>query len=364
MRIGAATVGVLTGVAEAALLVVAAAVLIIVSPLPPARRAVARFLRRYGRRAAQWERRRLAYAAGAPDPDPLRATDTRVFTYLAARALPAGLGLLAAGLLWVGIWLAAVVLLSVANGTMSVGDLVIQVLIGSVLLAFDLQALAGVARLDRWLAGTLIEGDSRAVLRKRIDEVVDAVDAERQRIERDLHDGLQQQLVALGMLLGRARRSRDPQRAAELLEQAHVDAQRAVEELRSVAWRVYPSALRMTTLDEVLAMVAQRSAVPVRISYQVPVRPARPVETVLYFVACEAITNAVKHAGAEQITIDIRSDERTVEMRIADDGKGGADPAGGGLHGLARRVAALDGRFDVHSPPGGPTTIRAELPCG
>ena len=299
-----------------------------------------------------------------PGPDPLRANDTRVFSYLAARALPAGLGLLGAGLLWVGIWLAAVVLLSVANGTMPVGDLVIQVLIGAVLLAVDLQALVGVARLDRWLARTLIEGDSRAVLRQRINEVVDAVDAERQRIERDLHDGLQQQLVALGMLLGRARRSRDPQRAAQLLEQAHTDAQRAVEELRSVAWRVYPSALRMTTLDEVLAMVAQRSAVPVRISYRVPVRPARPVETVLYFVACEAITNAVKHAGAEQITIDIRSDERTVEMRIADDGRGGADPAGGGLHGLARRVAALDGRFDVHSPPGGPTTIRAQLPCG
>jgi signal transduction histidine kinase len=350
--------------AEAALLVLAAAVLVIVSPVPPARRAVVRSLRRYGRQAAQWERRRLAFVAGAPGPDPLRANDTRVFAYLAARALPAGLGLLGTGLLWVGIWLAAVVLLSVANGAMSVGDLVIQVLIGSVLLAVDLQALAGVARLDRWLARTLIEGDSRAVLRQRINEVVDAVDAERQRIERDLHDGLQQQLVALGMLLGRARRSRDPQRAAELLEQAHTGAQRAVEELRSVAWRVYPSALRMTTLDEVLAMVAQRSAVPVRISYEVPVRPARPVETVLYFVACEAITNAVKHAGAEQITIDIRSDERTVEMRITDDGGGGADPAGGGLHGLARRVAALDGRFDVHSPPGGPTTIRAELPCG
>jgi signal transduction histidine kinase len=371
MRILAVAAGVLTGAAEAALLVVAAAALIIVSPVPPVRRRLKQTILRYGRRAARWELRRIAVVAGEPTPEPLRANDFRVFLYLAARSLPAALGLLSVTLLWVGIWLAAMVLLSVSTGVMSVGDFVIQVVIGSILLAVDLQAMAAVARLDRRLARDLLESDSRAVLQRRVSElaisraeVVDAVDAERQRIERDLHDGLQQHLVALGMLLGRARRSRDPARAAELLDQAHADAQQAVEELRSVAWRVYPAALHLTTLDEVLAMVAQRSALPVRITYDVPVRPARPVETVLYFVACEAITNAVKHAAAEQITVDISSNERTVEMRIRDDGKGGADPAGGGLHGLTRRVAALDGWFEVHSPPGGPTTIRAELPCG
>ncbi len=363
--------GVFSAVAEAVLLIVAAVAVVVVSPLPPARYRLRRTIPRYARRAAEWERQRLAFVAGEPDPEPLRASDAQVLAFLAARALPAGLAVLTVVLLWVGLWLAAIVLLSVATGVMSPGDFVIQLLIGSALLAIDLQAMAGAARLDRRLARALLEGDSRAVLRRRISElavsraeVVAAVDAERQRIERDLHDGLQQQLVALGMLLGRARRSRDPARAAELLDQAHADAQQAAQELRSVAWRVYPAALQLTTLDEVLGMVAQRSAVPVRISYQVPVRPAQPVETVLYFVASEAITNAVKHAGAAQITIDIRSDERTVEMRICDDGRGGADPDGGGLHGLARRVAALDGRFEVHSPPGGPTTIRAELPCG
>jgi signal transduction histidine kinase len=165
------------------------------------------------------------------------------------------------------------------------------------------------------------------------------------------------------MLLGRARRSRDPDKARELLAQAHEDAQRAVDDLREVAWRVYPSALDHTTLDEVLSMVAQRSAIPVKISYQVPVRPARPIETVLYFVACEAITNAAKHARAGLISIEIKLRDARIKMRVRDDGLGGADPHGSGLQGLARRVTALDGQFDVHSPAGGPTTIRAELPC-
>ncbi|MEU0156722.1 sensor histidine kinase [Micromonospora fulviviridis] len=110
-------------------------------------------------------------------------------------------------------------------------------------------------------------------------------------------------------------------------------------------------------------MVAQRSAIPVRISYDVPVRPARPIETVLYFVACEAITNSTKHAGATLITIEIETRDAGIEMRVRDDGIGDADPHGSGLQGLARRVTALDGQFDLHSPPGGPTTIRAEVPC-
>ncbi|TYC19560.1 sensor histidine kinase, partial [Micromonospora sp. MP36] len=193
--------------------------------------------------------------------------------------------------------------------------------------------------------------------------VIAAVDAERQRIERDLHDGLQQRLVALGMLLGRARRSRDPGTARELLVQAHGDIQRAIDDLREVAWRVYPSALDHSSLDEVLALVAQRSAIPVQVSYTVPVRPPRPIETVLYFVACEAITNAAKHARATVISIKISPRAKGVEMLVHDDGVGGADPHGSGLQGLARRVSALDGRLEVHSPPGGPTTIRAALPC-
>lgn len=369
--VGAVALGVLTAVAEALLLVAGATVVAGLAPVPAARRRVRAALLRCARHAAEWERRRLAYVAGEPAPPPTRPSDARVLGYLASRTLPGAVGLLAGCLLGVGVWLAAVVVISLVTGVMSPVDFFVQVVIGAALLLLDLQAMASVHLLDQRMARGLLEGSSRAALQRRISElavsragVVAAVDAERQRIERDLHDGLQQHLVALGMLLGRARRSPEPERVRELLTQAHEDAQRAVDELRGVAWRVYPAALQHTTLDEVLAMVARRSPVPVRIGYDVPVRPSRAVETVLYFVACEAITNAAKHAGAEEITIDIRSTDTTVALAVADDGRGGADPAGGGLHGLARRVAALDGRFEVRSPPGGPTTIRAELPCG
>ncbi|RBJ06938.1 two-component sensor histidine kinase [Micromonospora provocatoris] len=290
--------------------------------------------------------------------------------YAGIGALVAVAVVAAAGLLVVGVVLAAIVVRSFVAGTMTVAGFLLQVLIGAALLAVNLQAMTGVATLDRRLARRLLESHTREALQRRISElavsragVIAAVDAERQRIERDLHDGLQQHLVALGMLLGRARRSRDPDKARALLTQAHEDAQRAVDELREVAWRVYPSALDHTTLDEVLTMVAQRSATPVKITYDVPVRPARPVETVLYFVACEALTNATKHARATLVAIEIEARDTTIGMRVHDDGIGGADPHGSGLQGLARRVTALDGRFDVHSPPGGPTTIRAELPC-
>jgi signal transduction histidine kinase len=165
------------------------------------------------------------------------------------------------------------------------------------------------------------------------------------------------------MLLGRARRSQDADKARDLLVQAHEDAQRAIDDLREVAWRVYPSALDHSTLDEVLTMVAQRSAVPVQVSYALPRRPEARIETVLYFVACEAITNAAKHARATVITVDIRAGGMGVEMLMRDDGVGGADPYGSGLQGLARRVTALDGQFEVRSPPGDGTTIRAVLPC-
>ncbi|MET8993202.1 ATP-binding protein, partial [Nonomuraea wenchangensis] len=113
---------------------------------------------------------------------------------------------------------------------------------------------------------------------------------------------------------------------------------------------------------------AERAGVPVTVHYGLAGRPVSEVETALYFVAREAITNAVKHAAAHDILVVLSEDERTVSVAISDDGRGGADPAGGGLSGLARRVRALDGELSVHSPPGGPTRITAILPkapaCG
>jgi signal transduction histidine kinase len=362
--------GVLTAVAEALFLLLAGLVLLIVAPAPAVRRRVGATIIRYAHRIADGERRRLAFVAGHPPPPPARPAGLRVLGYLAARLLPAVLGALTLGLLVVGAVLAGIVLRSLAAGTLTPGAFLLQVGIGSALLVVDLQAITSVAALDRRLAHSLLETSARAVLQRRIDElaasragVLAAVDAERERIERDLHDGLQQRLVALGMLLGRARRSRDPDRAAGLLAQAHEDAQQAVDDLREVAWRVYPSALDHSTLDEVLTMVARRSAVPVRIGYALPVRPARRIETVLYFVACEAITNAAKHARATVIHIEITAADPGVEMLVRDDGTGGADPRGSGLQGLARRVAALDGRFDLISPPGSGTTVRVFVPC-
>ncbi|MFB4263655.1 sensor histidine kinase [Nonomuraea sp. GTA35] len=253
--------------------------------------------------------------------------------------------------------------------------------------------VAAVAALDRRLAAHFLGPTGEAMMRRRIAEltetrsgIVKAVDDERRRIERDLHDGVQQRGVALAMLLGRARHSidlaaktadrsdraggegRGPDGIADLVAQAYTESRQLLDELRSVAWRIYPTALDELGLRAALAGVAERAGVPVTVHHGLATRPASEIETALYFVAREAITNAVKHAGARDILVVLTEDERTVSVAISDDGKGGADPSGGGLSGLARRVLALDGTFTVDSPPGGPTRIAATLPkappCG
>ncbi|WP_447006015.1 sensor histidine kinase [Saccharothrix isguenensis] len=136
-----------------------------------------------------------------------------------------------------------------------------------------------------------------------------------------------------------------------------------LEDLREVAWRVYPTALDSLGLVEALEAVADRSTIPVRVRCA-PLDISPRAQTAAYFVICEAVTNAAKHSGATMIDVDITGHGGAVRVRIADDGVGGADPAGGGLAGLSRRVLALDGSFDVSSPAGGPTVITAEVPCG
>ncbi|MGS2618201.1 sensor histidine kinase [Micromonospora sp. LZ34] len=364
--------GILTAAVELLFLVAAAVAVAGAAVAAPARRRVHPAIRRYAARLVRLERRRLGgFLTEGMAPGGAPAPGWRDVGYLAARLLPGALGALAYGLFAVGAVLAAIVLWAVLRGDLDPGDAVLQVVIGAALLLVNVQAVASVAALDVRLARRLLGPGTRAELERRVRElttsraeVVAAVDAERQRIERDLHDGLQQRLVALGMLLGRARRSRDAERAAGLLAQAHQDTQQAIAELREVAWRVYPSALDDGDLGEVLAVVADRSDIPVRIRYDLPVRPDRQVETVLYFVACEALTNAAKHSAANLITVEVDSRAGTIRLRVHDDGVGGADPAGAGLTGLARRVAALDGRLRVDSPPGGPTTVLAEVPCG
>ncbi|WP_329521357.1 sensor histidine kinase [Spirillospora sp. NBC_01491] len=264
---------------------------------------------------------------------------------------------------------------------------VYTVVAGAVLLFLAVAGLAGVVMLERRAARRCLGPSPLAEYERRIAqlsvsraEVVDAVDDERRRIERDLHDGVQQRLVALGMLIGRARRAGDGDRAGELLRQAHEESRRALEDLREVTWRVYPSALDGEGLRAALETVAERSPLPVTIDYGLTGRPPHAVEIAAYFVVCEAVTNAVKHSGATRVRVEVTAPttpttptghagpgperERMITVRIEDDGTGDADPGGGGLAGLARRAAALDGTFAVRSPSGGPTVIIARLPCG
>ncbi len=330
----------------------------------------------FARPAAPWfaglERRRIARFLDIDSAEPTRPQAVR---YLAARA-PIGLvcgvvlALLAYGLLVGGIAVQRMVVRGLDG--VDWGDDVVAVLwtalIGAVLLYLEVLGIRSLPALEARVARKYLGPSEAELLRKRIDElaesragIVAAVDAERRRIERDLHDGVQQRLVALGMLLGRARRH--PEHVDDLLRQAHEESRHVLEDLREVAWRVYPAALDSLGLADALEAVADRSSIPVTIHCGRLAVPA-PVETALYFVVSEAVTNAVKHSGATMIGVDITEEEGVVRVRVADDGVGGADPAGGGLAGLSRRVLALDGAFRVDSPAGGPTVLVAEVPCG
>ncbi|MBY4229738.1 two-component sensor histidine kinase [Rhodococcus fascians] len=252
------------------------------------------------------------------------------------------------------------------------GGLVAMAALPGILLVFVAAVgVAGVGSLDRWFAVHVLGRQSERLLQQRVaeltssrDHVVDAIDDERRRIERDLHDGVQQHLVALGMLVGRARRAGDPAKVHELLGQAQVASQGAIDELREVANRVYPIALDKDGLCAALEALAERSGVPVRLSYELTERLRPAVETVVYFVISEAVTNAAKHASPTSLEVNVtRQKFDRVLVTITDDGPGGADPSGTGLSGLARRVAAMDGTLTVDSPVGGPTVVTASVPC-
>ncbi|WP_326690631.1 MULTISPECIES: histidine kinase [unclassified Streptomyces] len=398
----------------------------------------------------------------------------RVMVYLALRTGPGLLG--------------AAVLVAVTLGVLSAsflvwgwfvlarldnpGDVLLSACGGLFLLFLAVQGVYGVALWETALTRRFLGPDGREVLERRIGElaatragVVEAVHEERRRIERDLHDGVQQRLVALALVLGRARRATaQPDKSAALLRQAHEESQLVLAELREVAWRVYPAMLDEGGLRAALETVAERAVaggVPVTLAVELPVEPPPTVRAVAYFVAAEAVTNAVKHAGATHVEVEVavtgdgaaavvsdgdsmaaqtepragagasaaagshavtaahagagtlpgagtthpvaearsgaghhpgagvrtspgpRPDPGRPEpgprseavsaasaaatagltVSVRDDGCGGADATGSGLLGLARRVAALDGRFTVASPAGGPTVITAELPC-
>jgi signal transduction histidine kinase len=193
---------------------------------------------------------------------------------------------------------------------------------------------------------------------------VDVQAAELRRIERDLHDGAQARLVALTIQLGMAEeRMADQPEVAELFRRARAEAGAAIAELRDLARGIAPPVLADRGLEAAVQALAKRAAIPVEVDATVPERPLPVIETAAYFVVAEALTNVAKHARGARARVTVARHGERLVATVSDDGPGGADPAGGGLTGLRHRVEALDGTLAVTSPPGGGTTIRAELPC-
>jgi signal transduction histidine kinase len=207
--------------------------------------------------------------------------------------------------------------------------------------------------------------DRIAVLEQTRAGAVEHQDSELRRIERDLHDGAQARLVALGMSLGLAEQkfASDPAGARELLADARRGAHEALGELRDLARGIHPPVLTDRGLEAAIAALASRTPLHVRLSVDIDERPAPAVESAAYFVVAEALANVGKHANAEHVDIVVRRRRDALVIEIVDDGGGGADVAGAGLTGLARRVEALDGTLAVSSPAGGPTTVKAVMPC-
>jgi signal transduction histidine kinase len=228
----------------------------------------------------------------------------------------------------------------------------------------------GVAAVQVAMARLLLEPGANERLTARVDTLeetragmVAAADAERRRIERDLHDGAQQRLVALALTLGRARVTEDPNVSKRLLDEAHGEAKEALVELRNLARGIHPAVLTDRGLDAAVSALAARCPVPVAVDVDLPRRCGPAIEAIAYFVVAEALTNVAKHSGATRawLSATIEGDDLVVE--VLDDGHGGADPAGNGLSGLRDRVRAVDGHLTLTSPLGGGTTLRVELPC-
>jgi signal transduction histidine kinase len=221
----------------------------------------------------------------------------------------------------------------------------------------------------RWMLGPHRTTD----LARRVSELevsrgaaLDSAEAERHRIERDLHDGAQQRLVALAMDLGRARErfDSDPVRARQLVDDAHEEAKAALAELRNLARGIHPAILTDRGLDAALSAVVARCPVPVSLSIDLPRRPPTPVESAAYFVVAEALTNVAKHAQATRVQVSVAFRSNRLALEVSDNGVGGATLAqGAGLTGLENRVRALGGWMRVISPINGPTSVMVEIPC-
>jgi signal transduction histidine kinase len=228
----------------------------------------------------------------------------------------------------------------------------------------------GLANADRAMVRGLLSPSDE--LERRIAElesdrgvVVDTAAADLRRIERDLHDGAQARLVNLAMGLGLAKEKllEDPDSAAAMVDEAHGEVKLALQELRDLARGIHPAVLTDRGLDAALSSVASRCTVPVKVTAGLDARPAAAIEGIAYFTVSELLQNISKHSGAKSATVDVWRTEHRLLIQVWDDGRGGARLDGGtGMRGLADRLGAVDGLFVIDSPPGGPTTVTAELP--
>jgi signal transduction histidine kinase len=197
-------------------------------------------------------------------------------------------------------------------------------------------------------------------------DAVDTSAAELRRIERDLHDGAQARLVAMGMNLGAAERLLDenPAAARALLVEAREASAAALQELRNLVRGIHPPVLSDRGLGDAVRALALASPLRVEVKVDLPGRLDPPVESAAYFVVAELVTNATKHAGGGQVWVDLKYVDGALHMTVADDGHGGADPSRGtGLQGVERRLGTFDGTIFVSSPVGGPTVVTMEVPC-
>ncbi|MET7601386.1 sensor domain-containing protein [Streptomyces avermitilis] len=230
----------------------------------------------------------------------------------------------------------------------------------------------GLTHVDRAMVRVLLSPSDE--LEQRIAElesdrgvVVDTAAADLRRIERDLHDGAQARLVNLAMGLGLAKEKllegQADESVAAMVDEAHGEVKLALQELRDLARGIHPAVLTDRGLDAALSSVASRCTVPVKVTADLPTRPAAAIEGIAYFTVSELLQNVSKHSGARSASVDVwRADQRLL-IQVWDDGRGGADVSGGtGMAGLADRLGAVDGLFVIESPVGGPTTITAELP--
>jgi signal transduction histidine kinase len=349
---------------------------------------------------ARLERKRAAWAIGSPVGEAYRrrqgnwlrrlrvvAGDPQSWKDLAWLTVVGTLGFVAA-VVTITAWgtIAGLIMLpawywSLPNDGVDYGVLRADTLGEAFLFGTDLGLLAVpvVYVLVRWmseglrrLSKALLSPSREAALEARVGELaatragaVDAAAAELQRIERDLHDGAQARLVALALDLGLAeeRFERDPEGARELVGEAREEAKRALAELRDLARGMRPSLLAERGLGPALTALAARSPIPADVDLDVPEHLSQALENATWFVVSEALANAGKHSGAQRALVHVgRAGDRLV-VEVVDDGKGGAREDGDGLAGLRKRVEALDGTLAVTSPDGGPTSIRAELPC-